>query len=434
MGGAGTWHLGLHRPSQWCVIGPGAGFTATHGYVDPKLVPEKLPPEQEACLHIYDAVDYAENAFDVPVVAYAGADDKQLAAAKNVQEKLKPLGIPMTLLVAPGLKHEFPPEWQKKAEEEYAKFATKGRNDQPAHVRFVTYTLKYPSCDWVEILALDRHYDRALVDAQRSEREDNKLIVKTANVRVLHLGLPKGAARDLWDVAIDDDKLKARPYPGAGGDLSLYLERRDGKWESVLPERVFTARLRKPQKTAGLQGPIDDAFTGPFLCVRGTGTPWNRAVQDYADADLKRFGEEWSKYFRGELPVKDDVDVTPEDVAARHLILFGDPGSNSLIAQTLPGLPLKWTKEQVTWDGKEYAAKEHVPALIYPSPLAADRYVVLNSGHTFHAADFKGTNALLYPRLGDYAVLKIGGKMDPPAAEVVTAGLFDDFWRVAPRP
>src|SRR5204863_10150600 len=27
MGGAGTWHLGLHWPSNWCVMGPGAGFT-----------------------------------------------------------------------------------------------------------------------------------------------------------------------------------------------------------------------------------------------------------------------------------------------------------------------------------------------------------------------------------------------------------------------
>jgi predicted esterase len=429
MGGAGTWHLGLHHPSEWCVIGPGAGFTATHGYV--KDLPDKLPPEQEACLHIYDAVDYAENAFDVPVVAYAGADDRQLEAAKNVQEKLKPLDVPMTLLVAPGLGHKFPPEWQKKAEEQYAKYATKGRDDKPGRVRFVTYTLKYPGSDWVEVLALDRHYQRALVDARR---EDNKFVVKTANVRVLHLGLPPGASRETCEVAIDDDKLKARPYQAEGGVLSLYLERRDGKWESVLPERVFTERLRKPQKTAGLQGPIDDAFTGPFLCVKGTGAPWNQAVQDYADADLKRFGEEWSKYFRGELQVKDDVDVTPEDIATRHLILFGDPGSNALIAQTLPGLPLKWTKDQVVWDGKEYAAKGHVPALIYPSPLAADRYVVLNSGHTFHAADLKGTNALLYPRLGDFAILKLAGKDDPLAAEVLTAGLFDDYWRLAPRP
>src|SRR5205807_6311722 len=142
---------------------------ATHGYV-PGL-PDKLPPEQETCLTIYDAVDYAENAFDIPVVAYAGADDSQLQAARNIQAKLKPLKIPMTLLVAPGLKHAFPPEWQKKAEEEYARYAgpDKGRNPYPERVRYVTYTLKYPSCAWVEIIGMDRHYEKAVVDAEATE-------------------------------------------------------------------------------------------------------------------------------------------------------------------------------------------------------------------------------------------------------------------------
>ena len=56
---------------------------------------------------------------------------------------------------------------------------------------------------------------------------------------------------------------------------------------------------------------------------------------------------------------------------------------------------------------------------------------MLNSGHTFHAADFRGTYALLYPRLGDYAVLKpTPTEKDPTAAEVVTAGLFDDSWQI----
>jgi hypothetical protein len=135
------------------------------------------------------------------------------------------------------------------------------------------------------------------------------------------------------------------------------------------------------------------------------------------------------------LPKKRDVDVTPDDIASRHLILFGDPGSNSLIAQVLPGLPLKWTKKSITWAGKDYDASKHVPVLIYPSPLATDRYVVLNSGHTFRTADFQGTNALLYPRLGDHAILKLApSKEDALHVEVVTAGLFDDFWRLPARP
>jgi hypothetical protein len=429
MGGAGTWHLGLHRPSTWCVIGPGAGFTSTHGY---KNLPDKLPPYQEACLSIYDAVDYAENAFDVPVVAYAGANDPQLQAARNIQERLKGLGIPMTLLVAPGLAHQFPAEWQKKAEAEYDKFTANGRPEQRPHLHFVTYTLKYPACDWVEILGLDHHYHRALVDAERS---DKGLTVKTENVRILHFGMPAGATRELTPMTMDGQALKVMPYQGAGGELQLYLERRDGKWSEALPERLFTERLRRPSKTTGLQGPIDDAFMSSFLCVRGSGRPWNDAASQYADADLKRFQAEWSKYFRGDLQIKDDVDVTPEDLVSHNLILFGDPGSNSVLAQAMPGLPFQWTKDKIAWNGKDYAAAEHVPVLIHPSPFAVNRYVVVNSGHTFHADDFKGTNALLYPRLGDYAMLKrAGDKKDALAVEVVEAGLFDDFWRWPTKP
>jgi dienelactone hydrolase len=430
MGGAGTWHLGLHRPGRWCVIGPGAGFTTTHGYTD--KVPDQLPPEQEACLTIYDAVDYAENAADVPVVAYSGEKDKQIAAVRNIEAKLKPLGIPVTHLIAPGLEHQFPPEWQKKAEEEYAKYASKGKNEYPKKIHFVTYTLKYPECEWVEILGLDRHYTRTLVEAE--SKGDNEFAVKTANVRAMTLRLPPGSTRQAQKVVIDGQEIEARPFPtNRGQTLSVALERRDGKWSAVLPERLVTDRLRTLHKTTNLQGPIDDAFMGGFLCVRGTGTPWHEATERYARANLDRFRDEWSKYLRGELPVKDDIDVTSEDIATRHLVLFGDPASNTLIEQVLPGLPLKWNKETITWDGQSYPASEHVPVLIYPSPLNAERYLVLNSGHTFHAVDFEGTNALLYPRLGDHAILKLSaGKKDPLAVEVVRAGLFDDFWRVAP--
>jgi hypothetical protein len=60
---------------------------------------------------------------------------------------------------------------------------------------------------------------------------------------------------------------------------------------------------------------------------------------------------------------------------------------------------------------------------------------VLNSGHTFHAPEFLETNAQLYPRLGDFALLKPAPtEKDPVAAEVVTAGLFDDFWQPARNP
>jgi hypothetical protein len=123
--------------------------------------------------------------------------------------------------------------------------------------------------------------------------------------------------------------------------------------------------------------------------VRGTGKPWNDAVQAWADASLKRFADEWRFWFRGELPLKDDTQVTAEDLRDRHLILFGDPGSNKWIAEALPELPLSWTREEVGLRGKKHSAAGHAPVLGCASPLARDRYLVLNSGHTFHPPELK---------------------------------------------
>ncbi|MCU0702408.1 MAG: hypothetical protein MUF18_00265, partial [Fimbriiglobus sp.] len=80
MGGAGTWHIGLRRPFEFAVLGPGAGFTTTREYIgEKKFGPQ--PDYIEKCLRIYDAVDYAENVFNIPVVAYSGEKDKQKLAA-----------------------------------------------------------------------------------------------------------------------------------------------------------------------------------------------------------------------------------------------------------------------------------------------------------------------------------------------------------------
>ena len=106
-----------------------------------------------------------------------------------------------------------------------------------------------------------------------------------------------------------------------------------------------------------------------------------------------------------------------------NLILFGDPGSNSVIARIAGKLPLHWTKKEFTLGERTFTAADHIPVLIYPNPLNPKRYVVINSGHTFRESDFRGTNAWLYPRLGDYAVLTATGG-------VALSGFFDEQWRL----
>jgi hypothetical protein len=180
-------------------------------------------------------------------------------------------------------------------------------------------------------------------------------------------------------------------------------------------------------KSPATHGPIDDAFRGPFLVVIPTGTPWHPEVEAWAKARREQFVADWEKWLRGQVRTKRDLDVTADDIEAYHLILFGDPGSNSILARTLKGLPISWTKQTFKLD-TEYDAATHAPVLIAPNPINPRRYVVVNSGHTFESADFLGTNALLFPRLGDYGVIHLDGR----AGTTLTSGYFDERWRVGP--
>jgi hypothetical protein len=424
MGGAGTWHLGLHYPADFCVIGPGAGFTTTHGYIG--SLPKELPDYQEKCLRIYDAIDYAENAFNVPIVAYSGEKDAQKKAADNIENALKNFKEPhkFTHLVAPGLEHQMPKEWQDKAQAEYSKFMEKGRNPKPERIRFVTYTPKYGECDWLSVEALERCYQKAVVDARRKE---NSFTVTTTNVRRLFI-----RDRDDGPVSVTIDGQKMEVGKERKG-TAQWIERRDGKWVVVDADATIPRFAERPEKQLQLTGPIDDAFTRYFCVTKPSKTGWHQATDKYVAASLTEFEGVWDRYFRGKLPMGNETTerMTVLDSVRPNLVLFGDPQSNPLIAKVLSKLPITWTKEKLVVNGVEYDPKTHVPVLIYPNPLNENKsYVVINSGHTFKEADLKGTNALLYPRLGDWAVIKPAPTAkDPAAYEVVAAGLFDENWQ-----
>jgi len=166
---------------------------------------------------------------------------------------------------------------------------------------------------------------------------------------------------------------------------------------------------------------VDDAFMESFLCVRPTGT--GTAVTPYSMVALDQFQKDFSKWLRGDPRVKDDKDVTESDIANNNLILFGDPWSNSLIAKIVDKLPITWTKQQITLAGRTVDAPTHMPVLIFPNPLNPQRYVVLNSGHSFSEDDWRSTNANLYPHIGDYALIAIKNN------DVVQSGYFDDHWK-----
>jgi len=384
MGGAGAWHIGLHHPDLWAAIEAGAGFTETRRYANVSNPPAWVAPT----LHIYDAVDYARNAFNVPTVGYGGETDPQLRASLNIQEQLGREsgleGIRALFLVGPNTGHRFHPDSKKESDAFLDRHAAAGLAE-PGKIRFVTYTTRYNRCFRIVVDGLERHYERAQVDA-------NARAITTSNVSRLTV-LGEGTV-----------ELDGQTFPRGGS-----FEKKSGKWTTAGP-------LRGLRKKHGLQGPIDDAFSEPFLCVRPSSGPAPR---------LDRFAAEFAKWLRGDVRIVDDRSVTPAHIRDYHLVLFGDAATNRMIARVAPKLPIRWEKDTIRAGPRSFPASGHTLVLIYPNPLNPSKYVVLNTGHTFGEKEFRGTNALLYPRLGDWAILNSKG-------EPVAAGLFDDNWRLAP--
>jgi pimeloyl-ACP methyl ester carboxylesterase len=435
MGGAGAWHLGLHHPGRWAAMEAGAGFTETKRYA--KL--DSLPACQEPTLHIYDAEDYALNAYDVPVVGYGGEDDAQLQASVNIREQLAAEGfrfardglnwstadLSAIFLVGPKTGHKFHPA-SKQQSDLFLQAALAKKRSQPDHLRFVTYTTRYSECFWLKVMSLERHYQRAEVEARRSP-DGMRLDITTRNIA--SLVLLDQPHRPKLTIDGREPRFEAQIHD-TPSDLVLDKDSAGwhvrgaapGSWEAPLPLR----------KTPGRQGPIDDAFAESFLCVRPTGAPHHRSANDYARRTLDTFAREFAKWLRGDVRVKDDVAVTPADIANHHLILFGDPGSNKLLGRLADKLPIRWNKDNILVGDKAFDAANHVLVMIYPNPLNPKRYVVLNSGHTFHEREFRGTNALLFPHLGDYAVLRLAATSGVTVdATPASTGWFGERWEVS---
>jgi dienelactone hydrolase len=420
MGGAGSWHLGAHHASRWAVIAPGAGFVETARYAKVFVPGRTPPPEWEQVLwRLYDVPGYAVNLTNRPVIAYSGANDPQKQAADIMVEAVAAVGGRVEHLVGPDTGHGYHRETKESLDRLVDAAAERGRPAAPPRVRFATYTLRYDRLDWVRITGLMRHWEQATVDAEH--RGPGILAVKTSGATALTLTPPESwAAAGTWSIDLDGQTLDC---PTAADGLHFHVH--DGRWQTGRP----AVEPRVLRKRHGLQGPIDDAFMDGFVFVKPTGRATHPAVGAWMEAELARAIDTWRVNFRGAARIVADTDVTPDMIRDLHLVLWGDPASNAVLARILPRLPLEWNAATLRFDGRDYAAASHVPVLVYPNPLAPDRYVVLNSSYTFRQGS-SNTNALQTPKLPDWAVVNLD---TPPSiaapGRIEAAGFFDEAWR-----
>ncbi len=332
-GGEGAWHISLHYPDRFAAAEIGAG-TVSRGDQRPGITPYQL-----ATLRIWENIsEWALNIYNLPLAGHDGENDPgQLESSLRARAQLEKEGFPsqgdpdfLRSQGAPGLwlvskdtGHGTSPLVRQRLDAFLKEYGDKGQSS-PDHIRFLTYTTRYNRDYWVSLDGLSKHYERAEVDAERAS-DGASYDIKTKNLTRLALR-ETGRARE---IKIDGQNLKVEPAS------ELTFAKTGSDWKAVK-----TGSEAGLHKTHALQGPIDDAFLDPFLIVRPTGTPWNEEVNQQALRSLARFDRLWGRFFRGHPFVKDDKDVTEADFAKYHVVLFGDPGSNKWIAQTLGKLPV----------------------------------------------------------------------------------------------
>ena len=109
-------------------------------------------------------------------------------------------------------------------------------------------------------------------------------------------------------------------------------------------------------------------------------------------------------------------------------MLFGDPSSNAVYKRIADGLPLEWRADGVVV-GQEKFTANHAPVFVFPNPLNPRKYVVINSGFTFHD---QANNAMQSPKLPDWAVVDITkpGNNYRYLPVFVESRVFDEAWRL----
>ncbi len=425
MGGAACWQFATHYAGVWAAAAPGAGFSETTEFLR-VFQNEKYEPTwyEQKVLHWYDCTDWAANLFNCPVVAYSGEKDRQKQAAEMMAAAMKKEGLTLAHIIGPGAGHNYEPKAKTEINRRIDRIVARGREPAPGRVLFTTYTLRYNRMLWVRAEGLEKHWEKATVDASAS----TEVAAETKNLTALsfHFG-PGDCPLDNLEkpkVTIDDDELQGPPVL-SDRSWDAHFRKVKGHWQVV--ESLDDGTLRK---RPGLQGPIDDAFLDSFVMVKPTGSPLNAKVGAWARAEMAHAIDHWRKQFRGEARVKADDAVTDADIKDCHLVLWGDPGSNKILAKIADKLPVRWDAQQVRLGKETFAAAHHVPVLIYPNPLNPKRYVVLNSGFTFREYDYLN-NARQVPKLPDYAILDVRTPPSPrlPGA-VAAAGFFDEEWKL----
>ncbi len=364
MGGSSSMHLALHYPDRWAASHPVCGLY-TFGQMG---VLADTAPDPYELSNNGDISFIAENAFGFPLRFNHGDADATVPVehGRRMDERFRELGYPTTYIEIPGFPH--------------GDSDPVGRHDwleghrlrrHPARIVYKTYSLYYDRAYWVRVEDFIRFNQAGAVEAEAFL--DNRLQVRTDNVAQISIHFDDHLLNVEAPVSVElDGQAVFNDLPPATREVT-FSRPDDGPWR-VGP----TAPAQGLRKAWGLAGPMNDIFREPFMVVYGAS-----GGADAAEVN-RREGVKLLSWFQGrynaEYPLKADTEVTEEDIASHHLVLYGTPANNSLLARMMDRLPVRIEERRLTLGNQTFEGDDLGVLFIYPNPLNPAKYVEIGAG------------------------------------------------------
>jgi poly(3-hydroxybutyrate) depolymerase len=416
MGGHGTWAIVTRHPDVFAAAAPVFGgwdfrITNVNSLVN--------PPAPATALEAFwfergSSFANAENLLHVPLLVIHGDADPavHVANSRHAVQLLQRWGYDIRYHEMPGWAHEDLGQQATIADW----LLSHRRVAAPATVRLRSTDLAGASAYWVRVRAFQNPSEVIRVVAE--VLQPGLVRIDSTNVAALTLDLPaalRGSAKQLRVV------WNGQPHElnaANGGELGS------------MPSNS------KLSKRAGLEGPLPAVIATPFAVVVGT-TSSDPRMREIIQARADFFAQQWLTWQHQPLRMLKDTEVTAEHEKAYSLVLLGGADANAITRKLAKQLPFEASRNGIVVDGRSWKVKDSVLQALYPSPLAADRYVYVITATSPEGMYFWKPQlvhfAFGYPvTMSDWIIQD--GRRPPPgtqnaAVANVAAGVFDASWR-----
>ncbi|MDD9932616.1 MAG: extensin family protein [Myxococcales bacterium] len=419
-GGVGAYNIGMRHAWRFAAVEAIAGAPSWLQYSGGRM----SEPQRTQMIPL-SGMQLAENAINTDFRYYHGHEDGGPMKPRYVHE----LTAHISKLEVP-----FTEKWFDAGHDllyrvhrhgrNYAKLAELRRNRRPKEVRVLTGDYRAARQHWVTVTRIADYPQLARV---RAVADGGRIEVETENTSALSLDLrdaPLGTG-DRVTLVVDGKEVHAGPRAHLGH--VLHLTRDAGGWRTGFPREDPEALEKRP----GSMGPIADAYYGSMIHVYGTGV-------EAHTKDLERAARKGAKgwplwLWRVDQPVVADTEVTDAMMREHHLVLYGTPGSNSVLERIAGRLPVRVEPDAVVVGDRRIDADGVGVKLIHPNPLAPERYVVVQAAPT--TAAVRAGNRLP-DFLPDYVVYDKRSTRKRPRLVFTQAnmppalGYFDRHWRL----